>query len=123
MNKLTLPLLVLMAAGCALAEDSFAGAWKIEGDVAGNAVQESCTLKQDGGKITGSCKGLGGDKAWEVTGSVEGGAVTFQHGGEYNGEALTLIYKAKLDDKGALKGTIDVKPFDVAGEFTAKKDQ
>ncbi len=112
-----------MLTGCALAADSYNGTWKIDGDVAGNPVQESCTLKEDGGKVTGSCKGLNGEKAWDVTGSVEDGTITFQHSGEYNGEPLTMIYKAKVDDKDALKGTVEVKPFDVTGEFTAKKDQ
>ncbi|MEO8657380.1 MAG: hypothetical protein ABI693_02875 [Bryobacteraceae bacterium] len=112
---------LLLLANLAFAADSVSGTWKIDGDVAGNPVQESCTVKQEAEKLTGSCKGLG-DKAWDVTGAVEGQSVTFQHGGEYNGEALTLTYKGTIDATGAMKGTIDVKPFDVSGDFSAKKE-
>ena len=115
-------LLVLLLANFAFAADSVSGNWKIDGDVVGNPVKESCTLKLDADKVTGSCKGMG-DKDWEVTGTVDGQKVTFQHGGEYNGDALTMIYKGTIDDSGVLKGTIDVKPFDVAGDFTATKEK
>ena len=111
----------LLLANSAFAADSVSGTWKIDGDVAGNPVQESCTVKQEADKLTGSCKGMS-DKAWDLTGTVDGQTVTFQHGGEYNGEALTLTYKGTIDASGVLKGTIDVKPFDVSGDFSAKKE-
>jgi hypothetical protein len=119
--KRTLLILLLLAGWAIAADDAVSGKWKIDGDVQGNAVQESCTLKLDGDKVTGSCKGIG-DKSWDVTGTFDGKKVVFAHGGEYNGDALTLTYTGTLDENGALKGTIDVKPFDVSGDFTAKKE-
>lgn len=112
----------LLLANFAYAADSISGSWKIDGDVAGNPVQETCAIKQEADKLTGSCKGLS-DKTWDLTGSIDGKNVTFQHGGEYNGESLTLTYKAVIDDNGSLKGTIDVKPFDVSGDFSAKMEK
>ena len=97
--------------------DSVTGTWRITGDVQGNAVNELCTLKQAGAAITGSCTAESG-QAYPVTGEVKDGKVTFRHGGEYQGQALTLTYSGMLATK-PLKGTIDVQPFGVSGDFTA----
>jgi hypothetical protein len=43
----------------------------------------------------------------------------FEHGGDYNGQELKIIYTATLPSAKEMKGTIEVKPFDVGGEFTA----
>ena len=37
------------------------GHWNFEGDVSGNPVKLECDLKQDGGKMEGSCKSPNGD--------------------------------------------------------------
>ena len=99
------------------AADSVSGTWRVTGDVQGNAVNELCTLKQAGTAVTGSCTAEGG-QAYPVTGEVKDGRVTFRHGGEYQGQALTLTYSGMLAAK-PLKGTIDVQPFGVTGDFTA----
>jgi hypothetical protein len=101
------------------ADNNVAGTWTITGDVQGYPVNETCTFTQDAGKLTGSCKGS--EKTYDTTGTVEGQKVVFKHAGEYQGDALTITFTGKLDDAGALKGTIDVDPMGVSGDFTAKK--
>ena len=114
--------LLLLAAATAFAADSLTGAWTVTGDVMGNPVNSTCTFKQDeAGKLTGTCTGASGEQA--ATGTVTDDKVTFQHGGEYQGQALTITYTGKLGADGLLKGSISVQPFDVGGEFTAKKSQ
>lgn len=103
------------------ADDVATGIWKIDGDIQGNPVREVCTLTQAEGKVTGSCKGDTG--TFDVTGELTGTKLVFRHGGEYEGEKLTLTYSGTIDEMGVLKGTVDVQPMDVSGDFTAKKDQ
>jgi len=107
----------LHAAPVALA-DSVAGTWQITGDVAGNPLKELCTIKQSGTTLTGSCTNESGGP-YEVTGRVDGAKITFSHGGDYQGQALTMSYSATLAAPRALKGSIDVQPFGVSGTFTA----
>ena len=51
---------------------------------------------------------------------MKGDSVIFEHGGDYQGQELTIVYAAKLETAKKLKGTINVKPFDAAGTFTAE---
>ena len=53
----------------------------------------------------------------QLGGIAFGLAWTFEHGGDYNGERLTIIYSAPL--AGTLKGTVEVQPFGATGTFTA----
>ncbi|MEO6527511.1 MAG: hypothetical protein ABIP93_12855 [Gemmatimonadaceae bacterium] len=101
--------------------DSINGKWKVTGDVAGNPVNTTCDLRQSGTTITGVCIGAAADSPPQpITGEVKGDSVTFQHGGDYQGTALTIIYSGKLETPKQLKGTITVKPFDAGGTFTAE---
>ena len=101
--------------------DSLSGTWRVTGDVVGNPVNELCTLTQAGGKLTGSCKNTDelNAKAFDVTGEVKDGRVTFSHGGTYQGDPLTLTYRTTMASAKALQGNIDVQPFGVSGTFTA----
>jgi hypothetical protein len=103
------------------ADDLVTGTWNIDGDVQGNPVKEVCSFTLADGKVTGSCKGDQG--AYDVTGELAGMKFVFRHGGEYQGDKLTLTYSGTIDDMGVLKGTLDVQPMDVSGDFTAKRDQ
>ncbi len=98
------------------------GSWTITGDVQGYPVNETCTFTQDKDKITGSCKGSDG-KAYDTTVTVNGQKVIIVHGGEYEGQALTLTYTGTYNDKGELAGDIDVQPLNYDGTFTAKKTE
>ncbi len=75
---------------------------------------------QDKDKISGVCKNDRG-KSYDTTVTVAENKVTFIHGGEYEGDALTLTFTGAWNDKGELNGDIDIKPLNVAGTFTAKK--
>lgn len=113
-----LPLVVAAALHAAPAADSLSGTWQITGDVMGNPVKETCTIQQTGTALNGSCTNDQGGP-WPVTGEVKDGKVTFRHGGDYEGTALTLVYSGTLAAPKALKGTIEVQPFGASGTFTA----
>lgn len=98
--------------------DSVSGTWLIKGDVAGNALVTTCTIAVAEAKVSGVCKNAEG-KENPITGEVKEGKVVFEHGGDYNGQELKIIYTATLPSAKEMKGTIEVKPFDVGGEFTA----
>jgi hypothetical protein len=102
---------------------SVSGAWKVTGDVMGYPVEQVCTFAQDGKKLTGSCKEAGKDKAADITGEVEDKKVTWSFKTDYNGQEITVTFKGTLGDDAQLKGDIDVQPFNVAGTFSAKKEE
>ncbi|MFL5563156.1 MAG: hypothetical protein ACJ79K_16950 [Gemmatimonadaceae bacterium] len=97
--------------------DSMAGRWQIKGDVMGNPVNETCTFTQADSVLTGSCAGEDGEAAL-LAGEVKGGKVTFWHGGDWEGQALTIVYSGTMSSKAELKGTIEVRPMNAAGTFT-----
>ena len=103
-----------------LAQPGVPGAWTITGDVQGYPINESCSFNQDKEKISGVCKNDRG-KSYDTTVTVAENKVTFVHGGESEGDALTLTFTGTWNDKGELNGDIDVKPLNVSGTFTAKK--
>ena len=107
-----------LVAALAAPADSVSGTWLIKGDVAGNPLESTCTIVVAASKISGSCKNAEG-KENGITGEVKDGKVVFEHGGDYNGQELKIIYTATLPSAKEMKGTIEVKPFDVGGEFTA----
>jgi hypothetical protein len=115
-----LPLLLVSALHLAPA-DTLTGTWKITGDVMGNPLNEVCTLKQSGDSLSGSCKNADANdaKAFDVTGEVKDGKITFRHGGDYQGQALTITYSGTLAAARTLKGSVDVQPYAVTGDFTA----
>ncbi len=110
---------ILLFASTLTADDVATGEWTISGDVEGVAISEVCTLAQTATSLAGSCMGQG--KKWDTAGTVEGKKLTFHHGGEYNGDALTLTYTGTVGDDGTLQGSIDVDPLNVGGVFSAKK--
>ncbi len=113
-----LPLLLATALHVTVA-DSVSGTWQVTGDVVGNPVNEICTLKLADAKITGTCRTAGAAKSYDVTGAVKDGKITFSHGGEYEGQPLTLTYTGTMASAKSLTGSIDVQPFGVSGQFTA----
>ena len=102
---------------------SVAGPWKVTGDIMGYPVDQVCTFAQDGKKLTGSCKNAGESKANDINGEVEEKKVTWSLKTEYNGQEITVTFKGTLDDPSQFKGDIDVQPLNVAGTFSAKKEE
>jgi hypothetical protein len=119
--KLVLSLL-LLSTSALFAQPTVPGSWTVTGDVQGYPVNETCTFTQDKDKITGSCKNSDG-KAYDTTVTVNDNKVIFVHGGEYEGQALTLTFTGTYNDKGELAGDIDVQPLNYDGTFTAKKTE
>ncbi|HEX7979358.1 MAG TPA: hypothetical protein VF461_12210 [Gemmatimonadaceae bacterium] len=112
--------LTLVASLHAAPADSISGKWHLKGDVVGNPLDTTCELAQAGDKITGVCSSMQpGGPDTPITGEVKGDSVTWSHGGDYQGTALTIVYSAKRT-ANKLEGTINVKPFDAAGTFTAE---
>jgi hypothetical protein len=100
------------------APDSLAGPWQIKGDVMGNPVNETCTFTQEGTVLSGRCDSEDGEPSL-LAGELKEGKVTFWHGGDWDGQALTVVYSATFASPSQLKGTIEVRPMNVAGTFTA----
>lgn len=107
-----------LVAALAAPADSISGTWQIKGEIAGNPLNTTCTLVVAQAKVSGSCKNAEG-KENPIFGEVKDGKVVFEHGGDYQGQELKIIYTATLPSAKEMKGTIEVKPFDVSGEFTA----
>ena len=112
--------LTLVASLHAASADSISGKWQLKGDVVGNPLNTICEIAQSGTKITGVCSNDQGGPAQPITGEVKGDSVTFSHGGDYQGTALTIVYSGQAASANKLEGTINVKPFDAAGTFTAE---
>jgi len=111
---------LLSALNVATPADSLAGTWKFTNEVQGVSWSEVCTIKQTGATMGGSCVGDAG-ASFAITGEVKGDSVTFQHGGEYEGQAITIIFSGVIEKPGSLKkGAIFVKPLNASGSFTAE---
>jgi hypothetical protein len=94
-----------------------AGTWNVEGDVVGNAVKFSCTLKQDGEKITGS--GVIQGKEQPIIGSIKEKTVKFEFDVDYEGSTYHNVYTGTLKDDKVIEGKIEVAS--VEGAFVMKK--
>ena len=112
-------LAVLLSAGLLAPQPDLSGDWKITGDVQGYPIDEACTLVHKDGALAGSCLTQG--KKFDTTGTVDGKKVVFKHGGEYQGDPLTLTFTGVVADDGTFSGSIYVDPLAVDGTFAAKK--
>jgi hypothetical protein len=114
---LTLAFAITLATIVTAAVD-VSGTWKVDGDVVGNAINFTCTLKQSGETLTGKATLLG--KEVPVTGTVKGTTVSFQFDVEYQGNTYTDVFTGPLSDKNdSIDGKIEVAG--VEGVFSAKK--
>jgi hypothetical protein len=100
-------------AGAASAAD-LSGTWAVKGDIAGNAVEPTCTFKQAGAALTGKCGA--GDNAGDISnGAVSGKDVSWS----WEAGGFTLAFKGTADSDTSIKGSIDVGGG--TGTFTAAK--
>ena len=112
--------IILLAALPVLAADrSLTGNWKLSINVNGETHEAACTFQQDGDKLTGTCKSDVGEGA--VTGQVQGDKITWAHPLPYNGETLTLSYSGTFTSDTAIKGAMNVAPYNIDGDFTGEK--
>ncbi len=110
---------VLLSGGLLLMQGELTGDWKFTGDVMGTPLDDACKLVHTDAKLAGTCMLSG--KQYDTSGSVDGKKVSIKHGGEYNGEALTITYTGNLADDGSITGSIAIDPMGVDGSFSAKK--
>ena len=77
------------------------------------------TFKQDGEKLTGhySSQTLG---EADLTGTVKGQTVHFTFVADLGGQAAPVTYDATIENKDAMKGTIDIAGL-AGGTFTGKR--
>ena len=102
------------------AEPSVTGSWRLSLNVNGNTYGMLCTFQQDGEKLSGNCKSTESENP--LSGQVQGQKITWQHQTPYNGDTLTLTYSGIIGSTNEIKGTIDVQPYAVTGDFTGKKE-
>src|SRR5262249_39661115 len=116
-------LVVAFSAMPAYAAADVSGMWDVDGNVYGNQVTYTFTVKQEGDKLTGSAKFVGQDKETPVTGMVADKQVTWQFDVPYQGQTYTLVYTATLasDTAKDMAGKITVAG--IEGQFTAKKHE
>ena len=103
----------LSFSGAAFADD-VTGAWKVTGDVVGNAVDTVCTFATAGGKTTAACTADGKAGA-AAPATVADKAVSW----DWDAGQATLTFKGTLDTPKTMKGDIEVQG--VTGSFTAAK--
>ena len=110
---LTVAVATIALAGAASAAD-LSGTWAVKGDIAGNAVEPTCTFKQAGGDLTGKCGA--GDNAGDISnGKVAGKDISWT----WSAGGYSLDFKGTADSDKEMKGSIDVGGG--TGTFTAAK--
>jgi hypothetical protein len=106
-------LAVFSISGVALADD-VTGAWKVSGDVVGNAVDATCIFAGSGDKTTSACS-MDATPGPAVPATVAGKDVTWS----WDAGQAVLTFKGTLDTPKTMKGDIEVSG--VTGNFTAAK--
>lgn len=104
----------LSVSGAAFADD-VTGAWKITGDVVGNAVNTTCTFAGAADKVTVACT-ADGKAGTPGPATVKDKAVTW----DWDAGQATLTFKGTVDTPKTMKGDIEVQG--VTGSFTAAKE-
>lgn len=118
-------LLFVFAFGAAVAQSapavSIDGAWEVHATIGGTVSDLRCTFVQKEADLTGKC---GSDQdTHEVAGKVEGKTVTWQFNTVWEGQTLTVTYTGTLESVDKMKGTVDVQPLSVSGDFAATKEK
>ena len=94
-------LFLLLAAVAAFAAD-VSGKWvaQVPGRN-GQAREVTFNLKADGGSLTGTVSGRGGDNPI-ADGKIDGDNISFTQTMEFNGNSVKLIYKGKISGDQAM---------------------
>jgi len=108
---------LLAASSAFAASPNLTGTWTVHQNIAGNESDMTCNFVRTEAKLTGTCKS---DKEIPITGSIDGNKVTWKYDTDHDGTALTLTYTATLGDSESFSGSVDVAPYSIAGDFTAK---
>jgi opacity protein-like surface antigen len=108
----------MMLSTSALAADAnVAGEWDMTVETQAGTGNPHFSLKQDGGKITGTYKGMLGESP--VTGSVNGNDISLSFQVNAQGMDLAVSYTGTVDG-ATMKGTVKLGDLG-EGTFTGKK--
>src|ERR1035437_716697 len=106
------------AAAVAFAADSpsLSGKWQVHISIAGNEIDQACTITQKDSELTGSCASteLG---TVEITGKVDGKKITWSYKSAYNGSPITVKYEGMMDSATKISGNVTVPEFGADGDF------
>jgi hypothetical protein len=94
------------------------GTWKWTSPGPGGDIDFILKIKQDGEKVSGSLVGFNGDEAPVQDGKIQGGKLSFKVVRDFNGNQITTLYTATLEN-GELKGKSETI---FAQDFDAKKE-
>jgi hypothetical protein len=113
-------LLTMGFAKAALAQETanVAGAWEMSMEGRRGAMTQTLTIKQDGGKITGTLKGMRGDTNFE--GTVEGNKISFTIKQETGRGTFTMNYNGTVSGD-EMKGTASMGRGEM--NWTAKRQK
>lgn len=119
--KVLASLILYAAAATALAADpSIVGTWNVATNIAGNDGTSVCAFTEANGALAGTCTGDDG-AVHPITGKIDGANISWEYKADYNGTPLTIKFAGNLDSDQQFKGTVDVDPMGVSGDFTAKR--
>jgi hypothetical protein len=94
------------------------GTWKIDGSVFGFAVKPTCTFKQDGTKLTGTCSGSPNNAP--LTGEApDGKTVNWAYTADDKGDKHDMKFMGVLDSDKTMKGKFTADGH--GGKFTAQE--
>ena len=96
------------------------GTWKVDADFQGTAAQLTCTLKQDGKTLTGTCT-TEDAKVNPIKGEVNEHGLTWHFDAEYQGQPITVTMTARIVPDGTMQGEASVAPLAADGTFTATR--
>ena len=96
-------------AGKDAAGANIAGKWALQTSVMNNALRLTCDLTQQGKKLGGKCGGPGPLGDVDVTGGVDGKAVTLQFEVTSFGPRLVFLHRGEVDEQGTtVKGMLNM---------------
>ncbi len=98
----------------------FAGTWKIDMELLGNSLAETCTLHNESSKLKGTCVMEDGSQA-DIVGDLEGTNISFKHMADIAGNSVAMSFVGKVADDGNFAGDMGIDAFGMSTPFTAKR--
>ena len=116
MKKMFLSCILVFSAssGVAAYAQELTGDWNIHNAIGGSDSDMKCTFTQ---KERADWDLQGRFRPLNITGTVDDKKLTWKYDTDYNGQTLTLVYKATFDNPAKITGSVDVQPMDVTGDL------
>jgi hypothetical protein len=116
----TLAAIVIFAtSSTAQGKVDISGKWLFTVQTEAGTGTPTVTFKQDGEKLTGHYSSATLGEA-DLVGTVKGQDVTFTFDASVGGQSAKVTYVAKIENKDAMKGTIDIASL-AGGTFEGKR--